>query len=119
MTRENDGLFFTIRFDESAAAGPLDGRILLIIATDGEKEPRLQVRPGFRAAQVFGVDVDGLMPGEDAVIDGGIFGYPLASLAELPAGEDYVQAVLHRYETFHLATGHTVKLPMDRGEGQQ
>ncbi|MCA9517109.1 MAG: hypothetical protein KC635_19335, partial [Myxococcales bacterium] len=29
------------------------------------------------------------------------------------------QAVLHRYETFHLASGHVVKLPMDRGEGQQ
>ena len=29
-----------------------------------------------------------------------------------------MQAVLHRYETFHRADGHTVKLPMDRGEGQ-
>jgi len=26
--------------------------------------------------------------------------------------------VLHRYETFHRSDGHTVKLPMDRGEGQ-
>ena len=33
-------------------------------------------------------------------------------------GEYYVQAVLHRYETFHRSDGHTVKLPMDRGEGQ-
>ena len=38
---------------------------------------------------------------------------------DLPAGDFCVQAVLHRYETFQLATGHTVKLPMDRGEGQQ
>jgi hypothetical protein len=30
-----------------------------------------------------------------------------------------VQAVLNRYETFHLASGHTVKLPPDNGEGQQ
>ena len=30
-----------------------------------------------------------------------------------------MQALLHKYETFRLATGHTVKLPMDRGEGQQ
>jgi hypothetical protein len=27
--------------------------------------------------------------------------------------------LLHRYETFKRADGHTVKLPMDRGEGQQ
>ena len=38
---------------------------------------------------------------------------------ELPPGEYTVQALLHKYETFRLATGHTVKLPMDRGEGQQ
>ncbi|MEM8900845.1 MAG: alpha/beta hydrolase-fold protein, partial [Bacteroidota bacterium] len=29
------------------------------------------------------------------------------------------QALLHKYETFNRADGHTVKLPMDRGEGQQ
>ena len=37
----------------------------------------------------------------------------------MPPGEYYVQALLHRYETFHRADGKTVKLPMDRGEGQQ
>ena len=41
-----------------------------------------------------------------------------ADLAHVPAGEYWVQAVLHKYETFNLSTGHTVKLPMDRGEGQ-
>ena len=35
------------------------------------------------------------------------------------AGEYTVQALLHRYETFKRSDGHTVKLPMDRGEGQQ
>ena len=48
-----------------------------------------------------------------------MLGYPLESLSQLPAGEYTVQALLHKYETFHLSTGHTVKLPMDRGEGQQ
>jgi hypothetical protein len=37
----------------------------------------------------------------------------------IPAGKYRVQALLHKYETFHRADGHTVKLPMDRGEGQQ
>src|SRR5581483_10037290 len=46
------------------------------------------------------------------------FGYPVRHLHELKPGEYYVQAVLHRYETFHRADGHVVKLPMDRGEGQ-
>ena len=34
-------------------------------------------------------------------------------------GDYYIQAVLHVYETFNLATGQVVKLPMDNGEGQQ
>ncbi|HEX6133462.1 MAG TPA: hypothetical protein VFZ24_05850, partial [Longimicrobiales bacterium] len=41
------------------------------------------------------------------------------SLADIPAGRYRVQALLNLYETFHLSTGHTVKLPPDRGEGQQ
>jgi hypothetical protein len=119
MPQTHDGLTFALRYGEAAAAGPLDGRLLLIIAPDDEKEPRFRVRSGIKAAQVFGLDVEGLAPGEDAVIDAGAFGYPIASLTDLPAGDYAVQAVLHRYETCRLATGHTVKLPMDRGEGQQ
>jgi hypothetical protein len=119
MADTSPGFAFDLSYPTTAAAGPIDGRLLLIIAPDGEKEPRFQVRSGIKAAQIFGVDVNGLEAGEAAVIDHTVFGYPLASLADLPAGDFCVQAVLHRYETFQLATGHTVKLPMDRGEGQQ
>ncbi|MGI9550506.1 MAG: alpha/beta hydrolase-fold protein, partial [Aurantibacter sp.] len=48
-----------------------------------------------------------------------VFGFPYPSLADVPPGEYNVQALLHVYETFNLSTGHTVKLPMDNGEGQQ
>ncbi|NNM23474.1 MAG: hypothetical protein HKO54_07955, partial [Flavobacteriaceae bacterium] len=34
-------------------------------------------------------------------------------------GEYNAQALLHTYESFNLSTGHSVKLPMDNGEGQQ
>jgi hypothetical protein len=70
------------------------------------------------SAQIFGIDVEDLKPGEAAVIDAGAFGYPVSSLARLPAGEYFVQALFHSYETFHVAHGPTLKLPMDRGEGQ-
>ncbi|MCJ7564507.1 MAG: alpha/beta hydrolase-fold protein, partial [Candidatus Aminicenantes bacterium] len=53
------------------------------------------------------------------VIDASAFGYPLQSIAEIPAGEYYVQALLNKYETFHRSDGHTVKLPPDMGEGQR
>ena len=39
------------------------------------------------------------------------FGAPLRSTADLPPGDYDVQATLQIYDTYHLATGHTVKLP--------
>jgi len=110
---------FSVSFPAERSAAPLDGRILLLLSTNGDSEPRFQVNDGPSTQLVFGVDVDGLKPGAEAFIDASAFGYPVRSLAELPAGEYFVQALLHRYETFHRSDGHVVKLPMDRGEGQR
>jgi hypothetical protein len=114
-------LRFAVRYSRSLAAGPLDGRLLLLLSTDPSSEPRLQVSainvP--KSQQVFGIDVVGWKPGEAAVIDGGVLGFPAESLGAVKPGRYRVQALLHRYETFHRADGHVVKLPMDRGEGQQ
>jgi len=110
---------FAVSFPAERSAAPLDGRVLLLLSTNGEAEPRFQVSDGPSTQLVFGLDVEGLAPGAEAVIDASAFGYPVRSLAELPAGEYFVQALLHRYETFRRSDGHTVKLPMDRGEGQR
>ena len=114
-------LSFAVQYDADARSGPVDGRVILLIApADTESEPRFQLRSEpARSAQGFGIDVEAWQPGEAAVIDGATFGHPIEALADLPAGEYSVQAVLNVYETFELATGHTVSLPPDRGEGQQ
>jgi hypothetical protein len=112
-------LRFAVSFPVERANGPLDGRLLLFISSDGSSEPRFQVSDGPNTQLVFGIDVNGLLPGQPAVIDGNVFGYPLSTLAELPSGEYWVQALLNRYETFCRADGHTVKLPPDKGEGQR
>ena len=109
---------FSVSFPPERSSAPLDGRLLLLVSSDGSAEPRMQIDDTPRTQMVFGIDVDGLRPGEAAVMDASAFGYPVRSLALLKPGEYYVQALLHRYETFHRADGHTVKLPMDRGEGQ-
>lgn len=109
---------FSVTFPASQSAKLLDGRVLLILAKSDKPEPRQQVSDAVETAQLFGVDVNGLKPGQAATIDAGVFGYPKQSLKELASGEYYVQAVLHKYETFKRSDGHTVKLPMDRGEGQ-
>ncbi|MEN6312090.1 MAG: alpha/beta hydrolase-fold protein, partial [Acidobacteriota bacterium] len=110
---------FAVSFPAERSKAPLDGRLLLLISTDGKSEPRFQISEGPATQLVFGIDVDGLAPGAEAVVDASAFGYPLESLAALPPGEYYVQALLHRYETFRRSDGHVVKLPMDRGEGQR
>ena len=97
---------------------PLKGHLILLIAKDGKQEPRMQLTEDYLSAQGFGVDVDGVTAGQPMVVDAKTFGYPRRSLADLDAGDYFIQAVLNIYEPFHLASGKTVWLPPDKGEGQ-
>lgn len=112
-------LRFAVTFPATRSAAPIDGRLLVIISADTAGEPRTQVSDAVSTAQVFGIDVDGWRPGETRIVDARAFGYPLPSLTQLPRGRYRVQALVNRYETFRRSDGHTVKLPPDRGEGQQ
>jgi Putative esterase len=112
-------LEIAVSFPKELSAAPLDGRVLVMLSKTNATEPRFQVTAGVDAIQVFGVDVDGLAPGAEAVVDGSVFGYPFDSLRELPAGTYWAQALLQKYETFRRAVGPPVKLPMDQGEGRQ
>ncbi|MGQ0762966.1 MAG: hypothetical protein ACT4OT_13265 [Acidobacteriota bacterium] len=112
-------LRFEISFPAASSAKPLDGRMLLLVSNNNTREPRLQISEDPTTQQVFGIDVDGLKPGQPATVDAGAFGYPVRAVSQLKPGEYWVQALLHVYETFKRKDGHTVKLPMDRGEGQQ
>jgi hypothetical protein len=110
---------FEISFPASRSAVPLDGRLLVLISNDSTDEPRFQLTDGLNTQLAFGIDVDGLDPGEIAIVDSRAFGYPLERINQIPSGSYRVQALLNRYETFHRSDGHTVKLPPDMGEGQQ
>jgi hypothetical protein len=112
-------LRFTVTFPNERSAQPLDGRLLLLISADTSGEPRFQVNSGLRTGLVFGIDVDGWRAGQPQTIDASAFGFPIRSLAQVPKGTYRVQALLNRYETFKRSDGHTVKLPPDKGEGQQ
>ena len=101
-----------------SAASPLTGRLILVFAKSGKPEPRMQMEETYGSAQAFGVDAEALAPGKPIVVDAFTFGYPRRSLADLDAGDYFVQAVFNVYEEFHLASGKTVWLPPDKGEGQ-
>ena len=117
---DHSPLTFAISFPAERSAQPLDGRVLLFISDDSTKEPRFQTDE-YRANStrpIFGIDVDGLAPGQAAVISDTVFGFPVRSLKDIPAGDYWVQALFNRFETFHRSDGKTVKLPPDMGEGQ-
>ncbi len=110
---------FSITFEGESGDEVFDGRLLLMMSTDTTNEPRFQIIDGPKTQLVFGIDVENWESGTARTIDASAFGYPFTSLAEVSRGEYQVQALLHKYETFERGDGHTVKMPMDRGEGQQ
>ena len=115
------GTTFAVSFPAALSAAPLDGRIILLLSKDLTREPRSHVEPNEPLASpyLFGVTVDGLAPNHAVRIDDAAFGWPAGQLSKVPPGDYLVQAVLNRYETFRLADGRVLKLPPDKGEGQQ
>ncbi len=112
-------LKFEISFPAAVHAGPITGRVFVMISRENTPEPRLQVGSWGDAPPFFARDVTQLRPGETAQIDASALGYPLPSLNDLPAGDYYVQALVNIYTQFHRADGHTVWAHMDQWEGQQ
>jgi hypothetical protein len=108
-----------VSYTANLSKRPLDGRLVLMFSQNADAEPRFQLSFDQGSQQMFGRNVDNWKAGQSLSFSGEEFGYPLSSLTALPTGEYYVQAVLHIYETFKRSDGHIVKLPMDRGEGQQ
>ena len=103
---------FAVRLDPGVTSEPVTGRVLLLLSRTE------RFRPGENGTPIFGVDADALAPGDALIVDRTALGHPVRSLAEIPAGDYYAQAYLHVYTTFERADGHTLHLPLDRGEGQ-
>lgn len=116
--QEAGGPTFKVSFPPEVATQPQDGRVILLLSTNNKQEPRFQFNWGLQTQLGFGVDVDGMKPGEEIAVGDSAFGFPIRKTSSIPPGEYYVQAIINRYETFNLRTGKTVKLPPDQGEGQ-
>lgn len=110
---------FSISLDPAITDAKQDGRLLLLLATRADDEPRFLVDNSADTQLVFGLNVEDWQGGTDIVVNQNAIGFPLASLSEVPAGTYYAQALLNRYKDFTLGNGKIVSLPPDRGEGQQ
>jgi hypothetical protein len=117
--KDQDNFEITVLLPENDEQKTIDGRLLLIFAKNNETEPRFQINGGLNTQVIFGMNIENHVPGEKISFDNKALGFPIEQLSRLQEGDYYVQALLHVYETFQLSTGHTVKLPMDNGEGQQ
>lgn len=117
--QERRGPVFEITLSEQLIDQAQDGRLILMLSTDDSAEPRFQISDGPESQLAFGIDVEDWKPGDVVRIDSEAFGYPIRSLKDLPEGEYSVQVLLNRYETFNLKDGRVLKLPPDKGEGQQ
>jgi len=113
---------FEVQLPASYRGGPQDGRLLLILAPVEQspaEEPRFLVNWDAEAIPFFGIDVEAWRPGTLRSVDDQAFGFPVRALSALPPGDYRIQAFFNRYETFRLGDGRVLKLPPDRGEGQQ
>ena len=118
-SKTNNTSNIQLQFSDANYQQPLDGRLIVLISKDTLTEPRFQLRDDSKTCQAFGMDVNDWKPNTDITLDTNAFGYPISNIQEMPSGDFYIQAVFHKYETFNRVDGHIVKLPMDRGEGQQ
>jgi hypothetical protein len=88
----------SIRFEVSVADNlldkPQDGRLLIALGRNADQEPRFRVTTGGGAAIVAGADVKALATGGTGVVDDKAPVFPIESLAKLPPGEYFAQAVL-------------------------
>lgn len=109
---------FRVQLPASATKAPQQGRLMLLFSSDFSDEPRNQVDHMIQTQAAFGQNVKDWKPGTVVAIDAAADGYPVVRLKDLPPGTYNVQALLNRYETFHLADGRVLDLPPDQGEGQ-
>jgi hypothetical protein len=114
-------LKFNISFSSGVSATPITGRVFVIVSTSDADEPRLLADDGGVTDTVpfFGKNVTGMMPGVPVTLDDSmdVYGYPLVSVDDLPAGDYYVQALLNVYTTFNRSDGSVVSLHVPGGDG--
>ena len=104
---------FSVTISNTVSKGPVTGRLIVIVAKREQPEPRLTVRP--QGPALFAIDIEALQPGQTVTVDERALGYP-TRLAELPAGEYFVQAALNVYEQVRRADGHTIWVHMNDGQ---
>ena len=115
---KNENPIIEVTYNNKLSNESFDGRLLVMISKDSSKEPRFQINDTEDTGILVGKNVENWKSGNVEGFYSKTLAYPIENLGELDNGEYFIQALLHKYETFNLSNGKTVKLPMDQGEGQ-
>jgi hypothetical protein len=118
-SQDTPNIRFEISFPASVHPEDITGRVYVMISRENKREPRLQAGGWNNSVPFFGKDIEKLKPGESVIIDETVLGFPLKSLAEIPAGDYFVQGLVNIYTEFKRADGQKIWAHMDQWEGQQ
>jgi hypothetical protein len=86
---KSESLKFQVKFTEKVSAGPIDGRVFVMLDDNPESNPVLSEKI------IFAVDVKEWIPGDEVVLDAKAMGFPY-SLDRLPEGQYSVRALVDR-----------------------
>ncbi len=116
-SQTNNPLKFEISFSNKVHPDEITGRVYLIVTKDSTREPRFQRFPN--NSLMWGKNIFSQSPMTEVVFDETIFGFPINSTKDVPAGEYYVQAFINIYTEFKRSDGFTLSMHNDQWEGQR
>src|SRR6266571_1032037 len=87
-------LRFEVTIAKQLVSPPQSGRLFVVMNPKSQPEPRLTIgETGLDASPVFGRDINNFAPGVASTIDDTCAAFPVESLARLPSGDYFVQAL--------------------------
>jgi hypothetical protein len=120
--KDNSNLSFKLSVANGLLDSPVDGRIVLILAPDGDVE---DIGVTSSLNNIFGKNVYDFdskssvtfSGGSNDTTETGVYGWPKVSLSEVVPGNYTVQAFLSRYETVTRSDGSKVSVRFPCGDG--
>jgi hypothetical protein len=116
-SQNKNPLEFKISFSSKVHSKKITGRAYIIVTKDSSRAPRFQRFPN--NSLMWGKDIFSLSPGTKVVVDESVFGFPINSIKDIPAGEYYVQGFINIYTEFKRSDGFTLWMHNDQWEGQR
>ncbi len=116
-------LRFEVTLAKDLLDKPTDGRLLVVLSRTEKPEPRFRIGTNQGSPIVLGGDVKGLTVGVSASLDHKAVVFPMESVAKLPAGGYYAQAMFDVSRDLMLVAApgnlysETIKVKLDPAAG--